>query len=510
MSELKNRTAVDLAFEVPEKGARLHQWLYEQIRSAILEGRLKRGAKLPPSRDLARHYGLSRGTAVAAFDLLKSEGYLEGRMGAGTYVNTLLPEDFSTAERSGTVALTPPRKHPIFSGFGNRLGPVPDMPGSPPRPFRPEPAIEEFPLQSWAQITGRCLRRASRSLLSDSDSRGYRPLRAAIADYLGAARGVRCTADQVIVVSGIQHGLDLAARLVLDPGDPVSVEDPCHPMISAMFTGLGARLVPTAVDDHGMDVDRAEQQCRRPKLIYVTPAHQFPLGATMPIGRRLSLLEWAGRSGALIFEDDYDSEYRFAGRPIPAIQGQDHAGSVILSGSFSKVLLPILRLGYLVVPMHLVDKFAAARFYTDRHSSTLDQAVMCEFLTQGYFGRHVRRMRELYGGRLATLREAVHSRLAGLMTIPDVEAGIHVTALLARGLKSDAVAAALAAVKVETIPIRQFVLATARPEALLLGFAPYDARQIRDGVDRMAGVIEQLLRNARPGRRPGRDQPMPA
>jgi GntR family transcriptional regulator / MocR family aminotransferase len=497
----KSRTALDLAFEAPEIGAKLHKWLYEQIRSAILDGRLKRGTKLPATRDLAKHYGLSRGTVVAAFDLLKSEGYLEGRMGAGTYVNTLLPEDFSTVERRGSVALTPPRKHPVFSRFGNRLGPVPDMPVSPPRPFRPEPAIEEFPLQLWAQIAGRCLRRASRSLLSDSDSRGYRPLREAISDYLGAARGVRCTADQVIVVSGIQHGLDLAARLMLDPGDPVCLEDPSHPMIAAMFTGVGAHLVPTAVDEHGLDVDLAEQQCRRPKLIYVTPAHQFPLGATMPIGRRLSLLEWAGRSGALIFEDDYDSEYRFAGRPIPAIQGQDHTDSVILSGSFSKVLLPILRLGYLVVPMHLVDKFAAARFYTDRHSSTLDQAVMCEFLTQGHFGRHIRRMRELYASRLATLREAVHSRLAGLMEIPDVEAGIYVTALLARGLKSGAVAAALAAVNVETIPIRQFVLATARPEALLLGFAPYDARQIRDGVDRMASVIDQRLRKSPPRRR---------
>jgi GntR family transcriptional regulator / MocR family aminotransferase len=501
----KSRTALDLAFEGPDIGATLHQWLYAQIRAAILDGRLKRGARLPPTRDLAKHYGLSRGTAVSAFDLLKSEGYLEGRMGAGTYVNMRLPEDFSTTGRSGTVARTPSRKDPIFSRFGNRLGPVPRMPGSAPRPFRPEPAIEEFPLQLWAQIAGRCLRRATRSLLSDSDSRGYRPLREAIADYLGAARGARCSADQVIVVSGIQHGLDLAARLVLDAGDPVCLEDPCHPMIPAMFTGLGAHLVPTPVDEHGLDAALAERQCRRPKLVYVTPAHQFPLGAAMPIGRRLALLEWAGRSGAWIFEDDYDSEYRFAGRPIPAIQGVDQTDSVILSGSFSKVLLPVLRLGYLVVPAHLVDKFAAARFYTDRHSSTLDQAVMCEFLTGGHFGRHIRRMRELYASRLATLREAVHSTLAGLMEVPDVEAGIYVMARLARGLTADAVAADLAAVDVETIPIRQFVLATARPEALLLGFAPYDARQIRDGVDRMASVIERRAQKARPRRQRRRD-----
>jgi GntR family transcriptional regulator/MocR family aminotransferase len=275
-------------------------------------------------------------------------------------------------------------------------------------------------------------------------------------------------------------------------------------MIAAMFTGLGAHLVPTPVDDQGMDIDVAERLCRRPKLIYVTPAHQFPLGATMPIARRLSLLEWADRSGAWIFEDDYDSEYRFAGRPIPALQGLDHSDSVILSGSFSKVLLPVLRLGYLVVPVHLVDKFAAVRFYTDRHSSTLDQAVMCEFLTQGHFGRHIRRMRELYATRLATLREAVHNKLAGLIDIPDVEAGIHVTALLARGLKAGAVAAASATVNVETIPIHWFVLTTARPEALLLGFAPYDARQIHDSVDKMARAIDQLERISRAPRRRSR------
>jgi GntR family transcriptional regulator/MocR family aminotransferase len=501
----KTRTLLELAFDAPGRGVQLQQWLYEQIRAAILDGRLKRGSKLPPTRDLAAHYGLSRGTAVGAFDLLKSEGYLEGRIGDGTYVNTQLPEDFSIPERSGAVVGRPPRRQPTLSRFGRRLAPVPNLPVSAPRPFRPEPAIEEFPLALWAQIAGRCLRRATRSLLSDNDSRGYRPLREAIANYLGTARGVRCTADQVIVVSGIQHGLDLAARLVLDPGDPVCLEDPCHPMIAAMFTGVGARLVPTPVDDHGLDPIVAERQCRRPKLIYLTPAHQFPLGATMPIARRLSLLDWADRSGAWIFEDDYDSEYRFGGRPIPAVQGLDHTDSVILSGSFSKVLLPVLRLGYLVVPDHLVDTFAAARFYTDRHSSPLDQAVMCEFLTQGHFGRHVRRMRELYATRLAALRDAVHHALAGLIDIPNVEAGIHVTALLARGLKADAVAAAAAAVNIETIPIRRFVLATARPEALLLGFAPYNPPQIRDAVNALAHALERPLRTSRPPRRSRRD-----
>src|SRR5262249_50218695 len=254
---------------------------------------------------------------------------------------------------------------------------------------------------------------ASLSLLADSDSRGYGPFREAISHYLGASRGVKCDPDQVVVVSGIQHGLDLTARLTIDPGDSILVEDPCHPVVVAMLRAAGAQIIPAEVDVHGVDVGRLNLQSdqrlnlqsghrlnRLPKLIYTTPSHQFPLGVTMSIDRRLDLLGVAGRIGALIFEDDYDSEYRYAGRPIPALQGLDAAGSsVVFAGSFSKVLLPSLRLGYLVVPPELVDKFAAARFISDRHSSIIDQAAMCDFIGEGHFGRHIRHMRELYSSR---------------------------------------------------------------------------------------------------------------
>ena len=233
------------------------------------------------------------------------------------------------------------------------------------------------------------------------------------------------------------------------------------------------------------------------KVVYVTPAHQFPLGALMPVSRRLSLLEWASRIGAWIFEDDYDSEYRYAGRPVPALQGFDQRGVVIYSGSFSKVLLPSLRLGYLVVPSALVDKFAAARFLTDRHASVLDQAALCEFVTAGHFGRHIRRTRELYGSRLMILREAMHGRLAGTIDVPESHAGTHIPAWLRPGLHADAIAAAAAAKKVEAIPIRRFVLRTPRPEGFVLGFAPFSARQIREGVDALAMVIEESLRQER-------------
>lgn len=313
------------------------------------------------------------------------------------------------------------------------------------RAFRPEVSLEDFPIDIWARVSSRCLRRATRSLLADCESRGYRPLRVAVTEYLGAARSVRCDPDQVIIVSGIQHGLDLTIRILVDAGDAVCLEDPCHPIVAGMFKVLPAKIVPVNIDEQGFDVATAERRCRRPKLIYVTPAHQFPLGQTMSVGRRLALLEWARRRGAWVFEDDYDSEYRYAGRPVSALQGFDDGHSVIFCGSFSKVLLPGLRLGYLVVPKDLVDKFAAARFISDRHSSVLDQATMCEFLAAGHFGRHIRRMRELYAGRLAVLRDAVREKLAGRFDIQQTEGGILTVGWLRNGLGAQLVAERAAA-----------------------------------------------------------------
>jgi GntR family transcriptional regulator/MocR family aminotransferase len=430
-----------------------------------------------------------------AFEQLHSEGYLEGRTGDGTYVSASLPEDFLTAQPIAIVDGRSSRTKPALSRLASRLPNSPGMSSvEPPRVFSPEPSPDEFPIVTWAQIAARCLRGATRRLLADSDCRGYRPLREAIANYLGEARGVRCTADDVIIVSGIQHGLDLTIRLVLDPGDAVCVEDPCFPIVPSMLKAALAKIVPVPVDDAGFDSLEARRRSRHPKLIYVTPAHQFPLGPTMPVSRRLALLEWCSRTGAWIFEDDYDSEYRYAGRPVPALQGFDNSGRVIYSGSFSKVLLPSLRLGYLVVPSALVDKFAAARFLTDRHASVLDQAAMCEFITAGHFGRHIRRTRELYASRLMTLRQAMHSRLAGIIDLSASEAGRHVAAWLQPGLRAETVANSAAAKNVAVVPIRRFVLRTPRPEGFLLGFAPFTPRQIREGVDVLAAVIETHVR----------------
>jgi GntR family transcriptional regulator/MocR family aminotransferase len=487
---MRQTRTFELAVGEPAPNAPLWQWLYQEMRARILDGRLRRGTRVPATRELAERYGVSRGTVVTAFEQLSAEGYLDGRVGDGTYVSVRLPDDFTTPVPPTSAAPEPTRARRL-SRLAGRLTPAPRSESTAPRPFRPEPAIDDFPIELWTQIAARRLRRATRTLLADDDPRGYRPLREAVADYLGSARGVRCSPDQVIIVAGIQHGLDLAIRVLVDPSEAVCVEDPCHPIVSAMFHALPARLIPVPVDDEGLNVEDGRRRCRRPRLIYVTPAHQFPLGPMMTASRRLALLEWARRSGAWIFEDDYDSEYRYAGRPISALQGSDRSQCVIFSGSFSKVLLPTLRLGYLVVPLDLVDKFAAARFMTDRHSSVLDQAVMCDFLTDGHFGRHIRRMRELHAVRVEALAGAIKSKLTGLVELAPTTAGIATVAWLQRGLHAETVAHAAAAKKVDVIPLSRFVLRTSRPEGLVLGFAPYDPHQINDGISRLARALDE-------------------
>jgi GntR family transcriptional regulator/MocR family aminotransferase len=492
------RTTHELAIAEPSSDAPLWQWLYGEIRGAILDGRLRRGTRVPATRALAHRYGVSRGTVVTAFEQLTAEGYLDGRVGDGTYVTLRLPDEFTTPASAPDAPNATRRARPL-SRLAARLKPAPTADVTPPRPFRPDPAIDAFPIDLWTQIARRRFQRATRTLLADADPRGYRPLREAIADYLGSARGVRCSADQVIVVAGIQHGLDLAIRVLLDPGAGVCLEDPCHPIVSAMFRALPARMIPVPVDDRGLDVAAGIRRCRRPRLIYTTPAHQFPLGPMMTVDRRLALLEWAAQSGARIFEDDYDSEYRYDGRPIPALQGIDRSGSVIFSGSFSKVLLPTLRLGYLVVPSELVDNFAAARFISDRHSSVLEQAVMCDFLTDGHFARHIRRMREIHAARLNALTEAIRDKLAGHVSLRPTAAGISAIAWLQQRFKARSVVAAAAENGVEVVALSDFVLNTPRREGLLLGFAPYDLRQIDDGVTRLARAIERCANGVRHG-----------
>ncbi len=321
---------------------------------------------------------------------------------------------------------------------------------------------------------------------------GYRPLQEALTDYLTTSRGVRCFPEQVAIVSGVQEALDLVARLLLNPGDRVAIENPGYIGATFVFEAFGATVVPVRLDDEGMCVDAPT--LNEARLVYVTPAHQFPLGITMSLSRRVALIRWACTANAMIFEDDYDGEFRYSERPVPAMQGLDGHGQVLFAGSFSKVLFPSLRLGYLVVPIDLVDSFAAMQSVTNRHASLLEQAVLSDFITGGHFGRHIRRMRQVYAERLSVLMECADKQLAGMLDISPVEAGLQTVGWLHRGIKEEAAAKAAAQRKVDVFPLGRYASGRAAQDGLQLGFAAVDPHEIRRGIRDLAAALEGMVK----------------
>jgi len=488
----KRATSFELALSPKDSAAPAYRWLYAALRAAILEGRLRPASRLPATRDLATQYRLSRGTIVNAVEQLKSEGYVQARMGSGTYVSDTLPDELLQVRNSATPSrpLQEQRHGPRkISGYAKRVHLFPNFAPHATRAFRSNlPALDLFPTTLWAQVAARRLRKVSTNFLLGCDPLGYLPLREAVADYLNSSRGVNCVAEQVAIVSGAQEALDLVARLFLNPGDRVCMENPGYIGATAVFQSLGAKISYVPLDDQGMEL--REATLRNARLVYVTPGHQFPLGITMSLPRRLQLLESARKSGALILEDDYDSEFRYVGRPVPALQGLDRHGLVLFTGSFSKVLFPSLRLGYLVLPHDLVDRFSATLSITRRHAPLMEQAILSDFITAGHFGRHLRRMRQIYAERLSVLLESARQNLAGLLEISGVEAGLQTVGWLQRGLDSESAAAAAAIRNVEVIPLSTYSHGNVASTGLQLGFAAVDAKEIRRGAQDLAIALQ--------------------
>jgi GntR family transcriptional regulator / MocR family aminotransferase len=471
----------------------LYRQLYNALRGAILAGQLKAGARLPATRALANALAISRNTVMNAYAQLLAEGYIEGEVGSGTYVARTLPDELLQARAHTTEGQQLPRVGQALSRRGARLASnqVP-MSGFSTEfiAFRPGlPALDAFPYELWARLVARRWRRPQRSLLGYGDPTGYGPLREAIAAYLGEARAVRCQAQQVIVVAGSQQALDLTARMLLDEGDAAWIEDPGYLGARGALLGAGAQLIPVPVDDEGLDVASGAVASQNARLIYVTPSHQYPYGVTMSLRRRLALLEWASQASAWVLEDDYDSEYRYAGRPLAALQGLDGEGRVIYLGTFSKVLFPALRLGYMIVPPDLVDAFATARALVDRHSPAVDQAALADFINAGHFARHIRRMRALYAERQALLVDAARHELSGLLEVHSAEAGMHLVGWLPAGVDDVEASRRAAAYGVGAPPLSMYSLRPLRRGGLLLGYTAVGDREIRDGMQRLAKAL---------------------
>ncbi|MCZ6775997.1 MAG: PLP-dependent aminotransferase family protein [Ignavibacteria bacterium] len=472
----------------------LYRQLYDSLRQAILTGQLQPGQRLPATRDLSVELGISRNTALNALDQLLAEGYLESRVGSGTYVTHAIPEQALHARRLATKPARSTAKPPVLSRYTSALtksplslspvqGPIHafqlGIPG----------ALEAPQLALWSRLTARVCRDPMTLARGYSEAMGFGALREAIATYLRTARGVNCEADRIIIVNGSQQALDLVARVLLNQGDTAWVEDPGYPGVWSVLAGQGVEIIPVPVDRQGLRVEAGLELAPRPKLVYVTPSNQFPLGVTMSLTRRLQLLESVTGSGAWILEDDYDSEYRYSGRPLGSLQGIDSTGKVIYVGTFSKVLTPGLRLGYLVIPHELVDAFVSAKTSCDRGSPQIEQAVLASFIEEGHFGRHIRRTRLTYQARRDVLVAAAANKLKGLLDIEPQESGMHLIGWLPQRTSDRAASTRAAQAGVYADPLSHFTVRAQIRPGLILGFAAFDEKEILRGVHLLAKAL---------------------
>jgi GntR family transcriptional regulator/MocR family aminotransferase len=479
----------------PEDHLPLHRQLYQEIRSAILSGALAPGEQIPASRSLAADLGVSRTTVLQAVEQLKAEGYLASVVGSGTRVASTIPEKLS---RVAAVPAPPAREGApcTLSVRGATLARLPRIApraSKEPRAFRLGiPGLDLFPRKLWTRLTIQRARLTSVTELDYGYPAGIQPLREEIARYVASARGVRCTPEQVIVVSGAPQGIGFAAKMLLDPGDRAWIEEPGYLSARAGLATASARVVPVPVDDEGIDVAEGIRRAPDARMVYVSPSHQFPLGVTMSLRRRLALLEWARSANAWIVEDDYDNEFRYGGPPLMALHGLDGGARVIYVGTFSKSLFPALRIGFMVVPRELVEGFTRARVHGDQHPPTLQQLVLTDFLREGHFGRHVRRMRKAYEQRQNFLLDELRRELGCVLTVEAANAGLHFVAHLPPGLDDQEVMRQALARGVEVSALSMHCMEPTRLNGLLLGFASANEEGLRKGVRLLGDAIHAV------------------
>ncbi len=463
----------------------LFQQIYFQIREKILTGAYASGDKLPSSRKLAAHLQVGRITVIQAYDQLQDEGFIKSREGSGNFVaqhisfSNLNQKEFDYSPKLSpwgqrVLSQTPMNKREnlrleIDFGFGRSFSHI-------------------FPYDIWRRLLARYLSTDDIMLSRYGSTAGFSPLREAIAGYLDRQRGVRCQANQVVIVSGAQQALDILARLLLEPGDEIIVETPGYYDAYRLFETHGANLIPLAVDENGLPVENIPTTCCA-RLAFVTPSHQFPRGGTLSLPRRLALLTWARENGALIIEDDYDSELRYEGRPLASLQGLDNSRHVIYLGNFSKVLFPGLRLGYLVLPHTLTKSFIRAKGLVDRGAPTLTQAAVADFIAEGHFERHLRHLRKAYKERRKALVMSLQTHMPNRVNYSSVAAGLHVMLYLKAGCDETEIVHQAASVGVGVYPGAPYHLQTPAPPSILLGFSGLDTNQIKEGVKRLASII---------------------
>src|SRR6266403_192319 len=475
----------------------LHEQLYRQIRDELKSGRFGDGSsRLPSSRALATDRGVSRSTVRLALSKLHAEGYLHSKRGSGTFVANLLPETFLTADQA-----KPHR--PIQSAVrgSDRVKAIPDArignqfdlgatgAGAGVSLVPSIPAVDEFPIGVWERLRAQVLAKKGAPLLRYASNRGDLDLRNALAAYLCDFRAARCHPDQIVIVGGMQQAMLISATALLNPGEPAWIEDPCYQQTRRVLTLAGARIVPRPLDDQGIVIARSRKE-PLPKLIYVTPSHQFPLGVTMSFPRRTALLDFARAHNAFVFEDDYDAEFRFTGPPLPSLQGMDNSGRVIYGGTMSKILCPSLRLGYIVAPEPLIDSLIKLRSAMDQHSSPIDQATLARFITEGFFLSHIKRMRKIYSDRRDFFIEEFNKLLGNRFRLQVPEAGLNIVAWLKREEEFPIIRHITIDIGVRPSTLSFFCIQAKLKPAFVFGFAAWTPAQIRESLVKLASALK--------------------
>jgi len=485
----------------------LHEQLYRQIRDELKSGRFSdASSRLPSSRDLATDRGISRSTVRLALSKLHAEGYLRSQPGSGTFVANLLPETFLTADRPKAYQ---PIERPIR--ISDRVRAIPDArvgnqfdlgatgAGAGVSLVASIPAVDEFPIAVWERLRAQALAKKGVNLLRYSSNRGDIDLRKAIAAYLCDFRAAHCHPDQIVIVAGMQQAMLISAMAVLNPGEVAWIEDPCYQQTRRVLSLAGVKIIPKPIDNQGIVIARSPKE-PLPRMIYVTPSHQFPLGVTMTFQRRTALLDFARAHDAFIFEDDYDAEFRFTGPPLPALQGIDNASRVIYAGTVSKILCPGLRLGYIVAPEPLIDSFVKIRSAMDQHSSPIDQATLARFITEGFFLSHIKRMRKIYAERRDFFIKQFNELLGDRFILQVPEAGLNIVAWLKREEDFAAIKRITVDIGVRPSPLSFFCNQAKLKPAFVFGFAAWTPTQIRESLVKLASALRNCGKDPNHGR----------
>jgi GntR family transcriptional regulator/MocR family aminotransferase len=477
----------------------LHQQLYRQIRDELASGSFDHNSsRLPSSRALAADFGVSRFTVNLALSRLHAEGYLQSKIGSGTFISEALPETFLSAQRTKPLPLTerPPR-------LSKRVNDIPDhrfgkqfdfgIAGPPGVSFVPAvAALDEFPIEIWERLRAQVLAQKGAHLLQYASSRGDPELRNALASYLCDYRGARCHPDQIIITAGTQQAMMISAMALVNRGEVAWIEDPGFYQARRTFGFAGATVVPRPIDDEGITIARPSKR-PSPKIIYVTPSHQFPLGMTMSLARRIALIDFARACDAYIFEDDHNSEFRYTGPPLPCLQGLDNVGRVIYSGTMSKILYPSLRLGYIIAPHKLVEPMIKIRAVMDQHSPAIDQATLARFLTEGFFLTHIKRMRKLYSDRKDFFIEQFNKLLSKYFILEIPDAGLHFVAWVRQKEHIPVITRVCTDIGIRPSPLSSCFMKVEPKPALTFGFAAWSRAQIREGLSKFATALNSKL-----------------